>query len=198
MRRDEMGSCLSDEELARRAADGRLEAFEELLQRHRQRVFRLCHRRAGNREDAEDWAQECFVRLYQQLNHYDSRKPFSPWMLRVVSNACINKAMARAQQKSRLVEESGEEDWPISDAADPLKQMLFAEEKRRLNDAVALLPPLLQQAVVLRALEGLSFKELAEILNAPLQTAASRVRRGLTLVRERLENSEAKSSDELR
>ena len=75
-------------------------------------------------------------------------------------------------------------------APDPLQTALSGEEGRQVRTAVRLLPPPLRQAVVLRVLEELSFRELADVLGVPLQTAASRVRRGLMQVRERLERAE--------
>lgn len=87
-----MGSYLPDELLARRAAMGRIDDFEELLRRYRTRVYRICYRMAGNAEDAEDWAQECFVRAYSQLGRYNASRPFAPWLMRVTTNTCVNLA----------------------------------------------------------------------------------------------------------
>src|SRR5687768_15809701 len=95
-------SRLPDEDLARRAAAGHLDCFEELLSRYRDRVYRLCYRSAGNAEDAEDWAQECFLRAYRQLGRYDPAQPFAPWLLRVATNACINLATARDRRQKRV------------------------------------------------------------------------------------------------
>lgn len=185
-----LGSHLPDELLACRAAAGRLDDFEELLRRYRNRVYRICYRMAGNAEDAEDWAQECLVRVYQQLGRYDPEQPFAPWLLRVVANTCVNLAKARARRQGKLELGLGEESQAISLAPDPLRAALSGEEGRQVRAAVRLLPPALRQAVVLRVLEELSFRELAEVLGVPLQTAASRVRRGLLQVRERLERAE--------
>jgi RNA polymerase sigma-70 factor (ECF subfamily) len=182
-----LGSHLPDEVLARRAADGHLDAFEELLRRYRNRVYRICYRMAGNAEDAEDWAQECLVRVYRQLGRYDPELPFTPWLLRVVSNTCINLAQARARRQANVELGLDEETETLSLAPNPLHAALTGEESRRVRGAVRMLPAPLRQAVVLRVMEELSFRELAEALGVPLQTAASRVRRGLLQVRERLE-----------
>jgi len=186
-----MGSHLPDELLARRAAGGRLEDFEELLSRYRKRVYRICYRMAGNAEDAEDWAQECFVRLYRQLVHYDPRLPFAPWLLRLVSNTCINLAKARGARQGKMELGLEERHEVASKAPDPLQTTLHGDETRRVNSAIAALSPPLRQAVTLRIGEELSFHELAATLGVPLQTAASRVRRGLIQLRERLERAES-------
>jgi RNA polymerase sigma-70 factor, ECF subfamily len=183
-------SHLPDELLARRAAAGHLDAFEELLRRYRNRVYRVCYRMAGNAEDAEDWAQECLVRVYRQLGRYDPELPFAPWLLRVVANTSINLARARARRQENLELGLDEDSEALSLAPDPLHAALSGEEGRQVRAAVRVLPAPLRQAVVLRVLEDLSFRELAEVLGVPLQTAASRVRRGLMQVRERLERAE--------
>jgi RNA polymerase sigma-70 factor (ECF subfamily) len=182
-------SHLPDELLARRAAAGHLEAFEELLRRYRNHVYRICYRSAGNAEDAEDWAQECFVRAYQKLGSYDPAMPFTPWLLRLVANTCINLAKTRARRQGRLDLGLEADEERVAGGADPAQAALAGDEARRVRAAVDALPPPLRQAVVLRVLEDLSFRELAEVLEVPLQTAASRVRRALLQVRERLERS---------
>ena len=184
-----MEAHLSDELLARRAAAGYRDDFEELLHRYRNRVYRICYRMAGNAEDAEDWAQECLVRVYRQLGRYDPGLPFAPWLMRVVANTCINLARTRTRRQEKVELGLDEESEAISLAPGPLQAALSGEEGRQVRAAVRLLPPRLRQAVVLRVLEELSFRELAEVLGVPLQTAASRVRRGLLQVREQLERA---------
>jgi RNA polymerase sigma-70 factor, ECF subfamily len=182
-------SRLSDEILARRAAAGQIDCFEELLVRYRDRVYRLCYRSAGNAEDAEDWAQECLLRVYDHLERYDPAQPFAPWLLRVVSNTCINLAKTRTRRQERLEFELTGEATDLALSPDPLDKVLSGAEAQTIRDAVDALAPALREAVLLRVLEELSFRELAEVLGVPLQTAATRVRRALAQVRERLARS---------
>ena len=181
-----MSFYISDEILARQAVRGDLTAFERLLVRHRDRVYRFCFRMAGNPEDAEDWAQECFVRTFRQLGRYNPELPFVPWMLRVVTNTCLNLAKQRGRQQSPL--QAGLPDLALLTTleADPLHLTLSAEEIKTVRSAIDALSPPLREAIVLRVLEGLSFREIAEVLDVPLQTAATRVRRALLQVREGL------------
>lgn len=186
-----MRSQLPDELLARRAAYGNVDDFEELLRRYRTRVYRVCYHVAGNAEDAEDWAQECFVRVYRQLARYDAGRPFAPWMIRVVSNTCVNLAKARQGRDSKVA--AGlDEQWVSSDSgADPLRVALRTHEARQVQAAVTELGPQMRQAIALRIVEGLSLHDLAETLGVPLQTAASRVRRALIQIREKLDQAES-------
>jgi RNA polymerase sigma-70 factor, ECF subfamily len=172
---------LSDEILARRAAEGKMECFEELLARYRDQVYRICYRMAGNAEDAEDWAQECFVRAYCQLRLYRPSLPFQPWLLKVAVNTCINLSKKRTRQRVLLCVEAPETKGEGED--DPLRLLLATQETQTARQAVDALASPYREAIVLRVLEGLSFREIAQVLGVPLQTAASRVRRALEQVR---------------
>ena len=187
-----MSFRLPDEELARRAAAGRLDGFEELLGRYRDRVYRICYRSAENSEDAEDWAQECFIRTYRYLHRYDPQLPFEPWLLRIVYNTCVNLAKSRSRRLTPRgrppvleITHLGE-NAELGQSPDPLDRAVCAEEERQALRAVEALPPDMRMAVVLRVLEDLSFREVGEVLGVPLQTAASRVRRALDLIRKEM------------
>jgi RNA polymerase sigma-70 factor, ECF subfamily len=184
----------SDEELARRAAQGHIACFEEILSRYRDRIYRLCLRWAGNRDDAEDWAQECFVRAYRQLHRYDSNLPFAPWMLRLTTNTCINLAKARSRHQHR---ETLDDDWQDENslAHAPLEQQ---DEARRVRAAVQVLPPPLRAAVVLRFVEELSFREISEVLGVPLQTAVTRCKRAIELTRRNYEREKNQTKNRSR
>jgi len=178
----------TDEELARRAGEGHISCFEEILSRYRSRVFRLCLRWAGNRDDAEDWAQECFVRAFGQLGRYDCNLPFAPWLLRLTTNTCINLAKARSRHTTRC-ETLDEYDW--EDEGIPTHAPLeSADEARRVRSAVQVLPANLRAAILLRFVEELSFREISEVLGVPLQTVVTRCKRAVEMVRQNFEREE--------
>ncbi len=176
---------LPDEELARRAANGEIGCFEEILARYRDRIYRLCLRWANDTEDAEDWAQECFVRAYRQLKRYDVSLPFAPWMLRLTTNTCINLAKARGRHAARS-EPLAEREWE-DERASPAQDLEAREEMRRVRLAVGALPLPLRAAITLRAVEELSFREVSEVLGVPLQTAVTRCKRASELVQKHLD-----------
>ena len=179
-------SHLPDEILARRASTGKRECFEELLERYRVRVYRICYRVAGNAEDAEDWTQECFVRIHQNLGAYSADRPFAPWLLRVVSNTCINLGKARIRRESRVQVGFESEEHRASPAEDPLCRAIAMAEKQEIYEALDTLSPLVRQTLILWAQEDLTFRELGETLGVPLPTVSARVQRALLHLRARL------------
>lgn len=168
----------SDEMLAARAAGGDCASFEVLLQRYKSSVYRICLRTSGNREDAEDWAQECFVRAYQQLGHYSGDRPFSPWFYRVITNTCINLAKKRESQQ-RMLHHSALSDELATTADGPEASTLKTAEIQQAQAAMEKLSPVLRTALVVWLQEQITFKELGQVLGVPLTTAATRVRRAL-------------------
>lgn len=176
---------LTDEELARRATGGEIACFEEILARYRDRIYRLCLRWANDAEDAEDWAQECFVRAYRQLKRYDASLPFAPWLLRLTTNTCINMAKARGRHAERS-EPLAEREWE-DERATPAQDLEAREEMRRVRLAVGALPLPLRAAITLRAVEELSFREISEVLGVPLQTVVTRCKRASELVQKHLD-----------
>lgn len=180
-------SHLPDEVLARRAVSGKIECFEELLLRYRIRVYRLCYRMSGNGEDAEDWTQECFVRVYQNLNGYSSERPFVPWLLRVVSNTCINLAKSRTRRESRITVGLDSREELASESGDPMDIVISTSENQEIQDALSTLSPIVRQTLILWAQEDLTFRELGEALGVPLPTVSARVHRALAQLREQLQ-----------
>jgi RNA polymerase sigma-70 factor (ECF subfamily) len=91
---------LRDEILAKRAAAGDMSAFEELVDRHRMAVYRLARSITGNHHDADDAAQETFLRVYRALGSYDPDRPFKPWLKRIAYNTSLNTIRA-SKSRSR-------------------------------------------------------------------------------------------------
>lgn len=144
---------------------------------------------AGNAEDAEDWTQECFVRTFNKLPKFNASLPFAPWLWRVVANACINLAQNRSRRQNHVdLGFDALDDLP-STAPNPSAAAVDRDEALRLRAAVDELSPLIREAIVLRVVEGMSLRELADAQRVPLQTAAARVRRGLLQARAALEAS---------
>jgi RNA polymerase sigma-70 factor (ECF subfamily) len=169
-----------DERLAARAAEGDRSAFETLVTRHRRSVYRLCWSVTGNPADADDAAQETFLRVFRALPSYDPERPFRPWLRKIAWNCGLS---VRRDGQAGVPKVSGEE---LPDPADPTEGPEEAasgnEEKGRVAAAMAGLSAELRTVLVLRAVEGLSYAEIAEAVGIPAGTVMSRLSRA----RERL------------
>lgn len=170
-----MGRGRSDETLVRRAAAGDRAAFDELVQRHRDRVWAVVLRVTRNTDDAEDALQEAFVSAWRALPRFDGRARFSTWLYRIAMNAALD-AVGRRRDARSLDEEGVREPVAPGDA--------FAAHalRRSLERAVADLPVEFRTAVLLCDVAGLGAGEAAEVLDLPVGTVKSRVFRGRALL----------------
>lgn len=176
-----------DEALVSRARTGDREAFSELVRRHQRAVYRVCYRVLSDREDAEDATQEAFIRAYDRLNTFAGRSAFRTWMLRLAVNVGLNKR-ERRRPKARLDEQRPPfaPDLDLHADSDPEAGLLRSETERRLHDALGELPRNHRAAVALHDLEGLSYSEAAEILDAAEGTVRQWAYRGRRRLKELL------------
>ena len=167
-----------DERLAALAAGGDRGAFDALVTRHRQAVYRLCWSATGNAADADDAAQETFVRVYRSLPSYDPARPFGPWLRKIAWNCGLTVRRDGSAGVPRVAE--GDAPEAIDPAPGPEEAAAGNEERRRVADAMAGLPAELRMVMVLRAVEGLSYGEIASAAGIPAGTVMSRLSRART------------------
>jgi RNA polymerase sigma factor (sigma-70 family) len=158
--------------------------WDEVVELHSDRVFRLAYRLTGNRPDAEDLTQEVFVRVFRSLSTYRPGT-FEGWLHRITTNLFLDQA--RRKQRIRFDALSDERaDRLTSSSAPP--DAAYAD--RTFDDdvelALASLPPEFRAAVVLCDVEGLSYQEISDIMDAKLGTVRSRIHRGRAMLREAL------------
>jgi len=164
-----------DERLAAQAAGGDRDAFDALMIRHRQAVYRLCWSATGNAADADDAAQETFVRVYRSLSSYDPSRPFGPWLRKIAWNCGLS--VRRDGNAGFPGVAGGDPPEAVDPAPGPEEAVAGNEEGRRVADAVAGLPAELRMVMVLRAVEGLSYGEIALAAGIPAGTVMSRLSR---------------------
>lgn len=154
-------------------------AFAKLVDRHRERVFRLACRYLGDQNAAEDLAQESFVRVYRAKNTWRPEARFSTWLYRVTANACLNELRARKVRRGvESVAPAGPGGEAALDPADgrgeaPADALVRKETAERVREAVARLPDDQRLAVVLSKYEGLSYRELADALSRSVPAVKS-------------------------
>lgn len=164
-----------------RAAVGDDEAFASIVRRHEAMVFSIAWHVLRDRTLAEDLAQEVFLQLYRDLGSIESDEHLVFWLRRVASHRCID-ALRRRHILPVPLEEVGEI------GSDDQPRDLFLE--RRIRNVVATLPPQQRVAVALRYQEDLDPREIAEIMEQPLNTVKSHLRRALATLRSELDSEE--------
>ncbi|MEZ5098026.1 MAG: RNA polymerase sigma factor SigE [Nocardioides sp.] len=159
-------------------------SWEEIVERHSDRVFRLAYRLTGNRPDAEDLTQEVFVRVFRSLDSY-TPGTFEGWLHRITTNVFLDQA--RRRRRIRFDALSDERASRLSSAA-PSPDAAYADQTfdDDVERALAALPPGFRVAVVLCDVEGLSYEEIAAIMDAKLGTVRSRIHRGRAMLRDAL------------
>lgn len=158
---------LNDIDLVDRARNGDTSAFEHLVQRHYTTVYRTAYRWCGNPEDAEDIAQDVFVKVARKLKTFAGRSSFKTWLYRITINTA--KDLGRKRAARRVYETSGNEE-PAPDHANPGGEAVVAA--RQLYGAIDRLPPRQKAAAMLVWAEGLTHKEAAQVLSCAEATVS--------------------------
>ena len=169
-------------ELVSRARAGDAAAFEQLMLASQDRVYTLCLRMTGNREDALDLAQEAFLNAWRGLASFQGNSSFSTWVYRLASNACIDFLRKRKRrQQGESPHSLDDEEAPLPEPADPRGSPEEELERRELRRAVErglqALPDHHRQVLVMRELSGMSYQEIGAVLDLDLGTVKSRIAR---------------------
>ena len=167
------------------------ERFERLAAESERQVYAVCFHMMGNREDAQDCAQEAMLRAFRSFDSFRQDASFSTWITRIAMNVCTDALRKRRDAVSldALREEQG---FDVPDAAPTAYARLEERERLRLlREGLSLLPADMRQMIVLRDMQGKSYEEIGEILELPLGTVKSRVSRA----REKLSVILKKSSE---
>ena len=185
---------LSDEELCQSVAKGDREAFELLVERHQARAYRLACSVLGNEAEARDVSQDAFIRLYESAHRFDGRSRFSTWFYRVLVNLCIDYKR-RDKWWRKMLPLAGPGDDPDAPGIDPPAPgegpevaAILEQSTGRLREALDHISPNQRIAVLLQAQEGLTSREIAEVLKCSEATARVHIHRGLAQLRKLLKD----------
>ncbi|MBM4442220.1 MAG: sigma-70 family RNA polymerase sigma factor [Candidatus Rokubacteria bacterium] len=170
---------IDDGALVERVRGGDVAAFEPLVEKYRQRVYRLAYNVLRNQEDAWDAAQDAFIKAYKALPSFRGQSAFYTWLFRIVMNVAHDKARSRGAQgrafgTERLTEEEWERTMP-DPGENPDAAAARAEQRARLTRALETLPEHHRAIIMLSDLEGLSYREIADVLSIPMGTVMSRL-----------------------
>jgi RNA polymerase sigma-70 factor (ECF subfamily) len=178
-------TALSDEAIATRVMDGDLAAFELIIRRYNQRLFRVARGILGSDEEAEDVVQEAYIRAYEHLGEFEGRASFSTWLTKIVVYAATKR-----RRKMRRVRPFTSEDELMSvaeTADDPRANASRNEIRSLLAGAVDELPPGLRVIFILRLVEGLDTEETARTLDLTPANVKVRLHRARALLRQSID-----------
>lgn len=168
-------------------------AFAEIVELFKDKVYQLCYRMVGNAHDAEDIAQEAFIRAYVNINSYDTNRKFSTWLYRIATNLSIDRLRKRKPDYFLDAEIEGTEGLTMysqvpSDEIQPDEMVETLEFQEWIQQEINELPVMYRSVIVLKYIEELSLKEIGDILDLPIGTVKTRIHRGREALRKRLRN----------
>lgn len=169
---------------------GNQAAFSDIVKYFEQRIYQHCYRMLRNSHDAEDIAQEAFVRAYVNIHRYDEKRKFTTWLYRIATNLAIDRIRKKKPDYYLDAEIKGAEGMDMYanlaiDESLPEEKVIQLEQKEYVHKEVMALPPKYRFIIMLRYLEEFSLKEISQIMDIPLGTVKTRLFRG----RESLRNS---------
>ena len=174
--------------LVRRCITGDAAAWEEIVQKYYRRIYNICYRFAGSGNDAEDLTQEVFIKMYRTLNTYDvDRGAFMTWATTITRNLLVDHFRRTRQERmtdSLDTTASDHEDaMPLSEQLPdhqpaPDSKVQSREAREAVHHALQKLSPELREAVILRDLQDMDYREIATVLKVPEGTVKSRINRG--------------------
>lgn len=167
-------TAADDAAIIQRVRSGQREAYATLVRRYQAKVLRSCVSALGDATEAEDAAQDIFIKAYRSLDAFRSAASFSTWLYRITANHCLDLLRKRSRQRTTswdaLVEEAGELAHPAVQARDVAHAQL-------IEHALSSLTPDDRTIVVLREVQGLSYQELAAVLQCSVDAVKARLRR---------------------
>ncbi|MEG0767391.1 MAG: sigma-70 family RNA polymerase sigma factor [Clostridia bacterium] len=167
-----------DELWIQRARKGDADAFDSLLMPYETRIYAICLRMMGNREDAMDCAQETMLRVFRSLTDYRGQSAFPTWIYRIATNICLDTLRRRKVRSTSSLDAMLEDGFTPADTAPMPEQTQEVQERRAiLERGIASLPDDMRAALVLRDIQGLSYEEVSSILQINMNTVKSRINR---------------------
>jgi RNA polymerase sigma-70 factor (ECF subfamily) len=176
--------------LVRRCVAGDAAAWQEIVQQYNRRIYNICYRFSGSPDDAADLAQEVFIKVYRTLGTFDgTRAAFMTWVTTVTRNLLVDhfrKGKYDRVTDSLEATPGGQEDGltlgdQLEDrSASPEERVRSQQTQKMVHEALQKLSPELREAVILRDLRDMDYKEIAQVLKVPEGTVKSRINRGRT------------------
>jgi len=167
------------DQLIERCLQGDQAAWEQIVRQHWRKVFNVAYKFVGKHDEAEDLAQEIFLKLFKSLDTFDRRANFQTWLISVSRNLCIDHYRSVRKERETIDRDVDAGDLaPASSDTGPYAALEHSDRRELLRHALDGLAPTLRSAVMLRDIHELSYQEIAERLGLPEGTVKSRINRG--------------------
>ncbi len=168
-------------------------AFAEIVEIYKDKVFQLCYRMLGNRHEAEDIAQEAFIRAYTNIQSFNQDLKFSTWLYRIATNLSIDRIRKKKPDYYLDAEVSGTDGLTMysnvaADEALPEEELERLELHETIQGEILKLPEKYRTVIVLKYIDELPLKEISKILDLPIGTVKTRIHRGREALRNQLRN----------
>ncbi len=177
------------------ASQGDEDAFAKLVEAYQRPVYNLAYRMLGSTGEAEDAAQETFLRAFTRLHTYDPGRKFSSWILSIGSHYCIDR-LRRRRGKTVSMEELMTERWLPDEAPKPEQQMLEGEREALIQNVLQDVAPQYREGLILRYWQDCSYEDIAEITDTSVSAVKSRLHRARNALGEALEMREAEQTEQ--
>src|SRR5579863_2919451 len=173
-------SSTSDERLVEAAKKGDMAAFEELVARHRDKIYARAFSMMRNEDEAVDLSQEAWVKSWQRLNQFHGESSFGTWVTRIVINLCLDQLRKRKRQRTESIEEMDEESGGVERqmpaiTTNPTERLERGELRQRIDQAMAQMSHEHRTVLVLHEFEEMEYKEIAKAMDCSIGTVMSRL-----------------------
>jgi len=179
-----------DEELVARAQHGDRGAFEQLVERHQQKAYRIAFDFARDREEAKDLSQDAFLKAYTNIKNFNGRSGFYTWFYRILVNVCLDYKRRKQRSPSEEFNETVENQIELSHHAakpvSPDQHVMAGQISRQVGRALEALPPKQRTAFILRNHQGLSIREIAVTMQTAEGTVKVHLHRAVAALRQSL------------
>lgn len=179
MTKDDYSSA-SDEQLVKAAKKGNMAAFEELVARHRDKVYARAFSMMRNEDEAVDLSQEAWVKSWQRLKQFQGESSFGTWMTRIVINLCLDQLRKRKRQRAESIEEMEEGSGGVERqmavvAVNPTERLERGELRKKIDQALGQLSHEHRTVLVLHEFEEMEYKQIAKTMGCSIGTVMSRL-----------------------
>ena len=173
-------SSSPDEALVKAAQKGDMSAFEELVRRHRDKIYARAYTMMRNEDEAVDLSQEAWVKGWQRLAQFQGESSFTTWMTRIVINLCLDQLRKKKRQRAESIEEMDEESGGVERqmpvvVVNPTERLERAELRARIDKALGQLSEAHRTVLVLHEFEHMEYKTIAKTMNCSIGTVMSRL-----------------------